>query len=218
MPLPETIAVKYTEEEAEYLSMRPLVRQTFRAPELVDMIVQVAGKDSTRVQQILHAGTIVFHSFRYWWQGFDPDAAALAEILAKYPDADPARPFRSADCTEVILESSGSPPRHSLSITKESAAKSNPLRKIARALRNKPTFWQVLMNFAEAAQPRPRYREYSYTRRADLYSVALTPQQIAHLAQEAASHAPRGLRAEILEPPPISQIVFVCPRPTNSSS
>jgi len=215
VPLPETIAVKYTEEEAEYLSMRPLVRQTFRAPELVDMIVQVAGKDSARVQQILRAGTVVFHSFRYWWQGFDPDAAALAEILAKYPDADPARPFRAADCAEVILESSGSPPRHSLSITKESAAKAgNPLQRIARALRNKPTFWQVLMNFAE--EFRARYREYSYTRRADLYSIALTAQQIARLTQEAARHAPRPLRAEILEPPAISQIVFVCPRPNSN--
>jgi hypothetical protein len=212
VPLPETIAVKYTEEEAEYLSMRPLVRQTFRAPELVDMIVQVAGKDSTRVQQILRAGTIVFHSFRYWWQGFDPDATALAELLAKYPDADPARPFHSGDCTEVILESSGAPPRHALRITKESAAKSSPLQKIARALSNKPSFWQVLMNFAEEAQPRPRYREYSYTRRADLYSIALTPAQIARLAQEAARHAPRTLRAEMLEPPAISQIVFLCPR------
>ena len=219
MPLPETIAVKYTEEEAEYLSMRPLVRQTFRAPELVDMIVHVAGKDSTRVQQILRAGTIVFHSFRYWWPPFEPDPAALAEILAKYPDADPARPFESADCSEVILESSGSPPRHSLSITEDSIAKAtNPLHKIARTLRNKPTFWQVLMNFAEAAQTRPRYREYSYSRRADLYSIALTAQQISHLNQAAAHHAPRSLRAEILEPPPISQIVFVCPRPANSSS
>jgi hypothetical protein len=177
------------------------------------MIVQVTGKDSARVQQILRAGTIVFHSFRYWWQGFDPDAAALAEILAKYPDADPARPFRAADCSEVILESSGSPPRHSLRITKESAAKSSPLRKITRALRHQPSFWQILMNFAEEAQPRPRYREYSYTCRADLYSIALTPAQIAHLAQEATRHAPRPLRAEILEPPAISQIVFVCPRP-----
>jgi hypothetical protein len=211
VPLPETIAVKYTEEEAEYLSMRPLVRQTFRAPELVDMIVQVAGKDSVRVQQILRAGTVVFHSFRYWWPPFDPDPAALAEILAKYPDADPARPFRPADCHEVILESSGSPPRHSLSITKESAAKSSPLRKIARALRRQPSFWQILMNVAE--EFRPRYREYSYTRRADLYSIALTPAQIARLTQEAARHAPRPLRAEILEPPAISQIVFVCPRP-----
>ena len=214
MPLPETIAIKYTEEEAEYLSMRPLVRQTFRAPELVDMIVQVAGKDPARVQQILRAGTVVFHSFRYWWQGFDPDQAALAELLAQYPDADPARPFRSADCTEVILESSGSPPRHSLRITRATAAKSSPLQKIARALRHQPSFWQILMNFAEAAQPRPRYREYSYTRRADLYSIALTPAQIARLTQEAARHAPRPLRAELLEPPAISQIVFLCPRPT----
>jgi hypothetical protein len=211
VPLPETIAVKYTEEEAEYLSMRPLVRQTFRAPELVDMIVQVAGKDSARVQQILRAGTIVFHSFRYWWQGFDPDTAALAEILAKYPDADPSRPFRAADCAEAILESSGSPPRHSLRITSESAAKVSPLRKFARALRRQPTFWQVLMNFGE--EVRPRYREYSYTRRADLYSIALNAQQIARLAQEATRHAPRTLRAELLEPPAISQIVFVCPRP-----
>ncbi|HXN29492.1 MAG TPA: hypothetical protein VN902_20375 [Candidatus Acidoferrales bacterium] len=212
MPLPETIAVKYTEEEAEYLSMRPLVRQTFRAAELVDMIVQVAGKDSARVQQILRAGTIVFHSFRYWWQGFDPDAVALAEILARYPDAEPARSFRAADCVEVVLESSGSPPRHSLRITKESATKASPLQKIARALRNKPSFWQVLMNFAEEA--RPRYREYSYTRRADLYSIALTPAQTARLAHEAAHHAPRTLRAELREPPAISQIVFICARPT----
>ena len=219
MPLPETISVKYTEEEAEYLSMRPLVRQTFRAPELVDMIVQVAGKDPARVQQILRAGTVVFHSFRYWWQGFDPDQSALAEILATYPDADPARPFRAADCTEVILESSGSPPRHSLRITRAAAAKSSPLQKITRALRHQPSFWQILMNFADEAQaqpqPRPRYREYSYTRRADLYSIALTPAQIARLTQEAARHAPRPLRAELLEPPAISQIVFLCPRATN---
>jgi hypothetical protein len=213
VPLTETIDVKYTEEEAEYLSMRPLVRQTFRAPELVDMIVQVAGKDPARVQQILRAGTVVFHSFRYWWQGFDPDAAALAAILAQYPDADPSRPFRAADCAEVTLESSGSPPRHSLRITPQSAAKASPLKKIARALRRQPTFWQVLMNFAEAA--RPRYREYSYTRRGDLYSIVLTAAQIAHLAQEAARHAPRTLRAEVLEPPAISQIVFLCPRSTN---
>jgi hypothetical protein len=214
VPLPETIAVKYTEEEAEYLSMRPLVRQTFRAPELVDMIVQVTGKDSARVQQILRAGTIVFHSFRYWWPPLDPDAAALAELLAQYPDADPARPFRPADCTEVILESSGSPPRHSLSITKDSVAKAtSPLQKLARALRNKPTFWQALMNFAAEAQPHPpRYREYSYSRRADLYCIALTPAQIARLAQEAFRHAPRTIRTELLQPPAVSQIVFLCPR------
>jgi hypothetical protein len=107
--LPEIIPVKYTEEEAEYLSMRPLVRQEFRSAELVDMIVQVAGKDPLRVQKILGAGTIVFHSFRYWWTGFEADAAALSEILTKYPDADPQRIFRAEDCNEVILESCSLP-------------------------------------------------------------------------------------------------------------
>jgi hypothetical protein len=215
VPLPETITVKYTEEEAEYLSMRPLVRQTFRAPELVDMIVQVSGKDSARVQQILRAGTIVFHSFRYWWPPFEPDPAALAEILATYPDADPARSFRSADCVEVILESSGSPPRHSLRITSQSAAKAaGPLSSIARALRRAPSFWAALMNFADDAHP--RYREYSYTRRADVYSVALTADQLAHLGHELARRAPRRLRAELRDLPTISQIVFVCPRAPQS--
>jgi hypothetical protein len=109
VPLPETIPVKYTEEEAEYISMRPLVRQEFRSAELVDMVVQVAGKDPDRVQKILSAGTIVFHSFRYWWAGFEADTTALNEILRKYPDADPQRAFRAEDCTEVILESRISP-------------------------------------------------------------------------------------------------------------
>jgi hypothetical protein len=71
------------------------------------MIVQVAGKDPGRVQKILGAGTIVFHSFRYWWAGFEADSAALNEILKKYPDADPQRTFRAEDCKEVILESRG---------------------------------------------------------------------------------------------------------------
>ncbi len=73
MPLPETIRVKYTEEEAEYVSIRPLVQQEFRGAELVDMILSVTGKDVARIQQILRSGTIVFHSYRYWWQGFEAE-------------------------------------------------------------------------------------------------------------------------------------------------
>jgi hypothetical protein len=71
--LPETIPVRYTEEEAEYLSVRPVVRQTFRLQELVDMVLSVTGKDLARVRQILRSGTVVFHFYRYWWQGFEAD-------------------------------------------------------------------------------------------------------------------------------------------------
>jgi len=62
VPLPDSIPVKYTEEEAEYLSVRPVVRQAFSSTELVDMVVSVAGKDLARVQKILSAGTVVFRA------------------------------------------------------------------------------------------------------------------------------------------------------------
>jgi hypothetical protein len=196
--LPETIVVKYTEEEAEYLSMRPVVRQTFRAAELVDMIVRVSGKDSERVQQILRSGTIVFHSFRYWWQGFEPDVAA-------YPDSDAARSFRSEDCTEIILESSGSPARHSLRVMREEASK-------RRVLRTR-SFWDALIDFTKASVP--RYREYSYALDGDIYTVALTAEQTARLARDASRYAPRALRSDLAgilsAGVAISQMVFVCP-------
>ncbi len=208
MPLPETIPVKYTEEEAEYLSVRPLVRQEFRSAELVDMVVRVAGKDLARVQKILSSGTIVFHSFRYWWTGFEADPAALSEILKKYPDADPQRAFRAEDCNEVILQSGGSlavrgsPPRHSLRLRREEANK----RKLLRSR----TVWDILMNLARATAP--SYREYSYSLRGDIYSLGLSPEQVARLAREAAQAAPRALRAELAALPSMSQIIFICPR------
>ncbi|MGA8224127.1 MAG: hypothetical protein WB780_20945 [Candidatus Acidiferrales bacterium] len=202
MPLPETIPAKYSEDEASSISMRPLVRQTFRAAELVDMIVSVAGKDSHRVQQILRSGTIVFHAYRYWWQGFEPDLAALADLLARYPDPDPARPFRPQDCTEVILESSGTLPRHSLRLRREEAARKRLFR--ARSL------WDALLTAASEAPP--HYREYSYAQRADIYAAPLDAAALTRLTREAAQYSPRSLRAQLTHLASMSQIVFVCPR------
>jgi hypothetical protein len=204
MPLPETIPVKYSEDEAEFISMRPLVRQTFRSSEFVDMIVRVAGKDLHRIQQIIRSGTIVFHSYRYWWQGFEAGPAELAEILAGYPDPDPARPFRPQDCTEAILESggAGAPARHSLRLRREDAGRKGLFR--SRSL------WDALLDLAREAPP--TYREYSYAQRADLYVAHLAPQSLARFAREAARLAPRSLRAQLAALPAISQIIFVVPR------
>lgn len=206
MGLPETIAVKYTEEEAEYISMRPVVSQTFRAAELVDMIVRVSGKDSERVQQILRSGTIVFHSFRYWWQGFEPDMAALRAVLASYPDSISSLVFRSEDCSEIILESSGSPPRYSLRISREEARK-------RRLLRSR-SFWDCLMDFTK--ENAPRYMEYSYALHGDTYTAALSAERVARLAREASQYASRTLRGDLAGifggGVAISQVVFVCRR------
>ena len=82
MALPENVAVRYTEDEAEYLSLRPVVRQTFRIAELVDMIVTVTGLDAVRVAQILRSGSVVYHGYRYWWTGFEAEAGDLGAVLA----------------------------------------------------------------------------------------------------------------------------------------
>jgi len=64
--LPESIPVRYTEEDAGYVTVRPIVKQTFRLDELLDMILSVTGKDAARIRQILHSGrlSIIFTAIR----------------------------------------------------------------------------------------------------------------------------------------------------------
>ncbi len=61
MPLPKTIAMRFTEDDAGYVTVRPVVKQTFRLPELADMVVSVTGKNAVRMQQIFRAGTVVYN-------------------------------------------------------------------------------------------------------------------------------------------------------------
>ena len=202
MALPETIPVRYTEEEAEYLSVRPVVRQAFRLQELIDMVLGVTGKDLARIRQILRSGTVVFHFYRYWWPGFEADAEDLAAVLARFPDADPARAFRPEECAAVLLESGGRPARHCLELDRKTAARKPFFRS--------QSLWDCLLAPAEA-QP-PVYQEYSYARRADLYQLEVSPQQTAALLREAARLAPRELRAALRRLPETARLVFVCPR------
>ena len=47
------------------------------------MILTVTGKDSARIRQILRSGTVVFHFYKYWWEGFEMSEAELAPLLAR---------------------------------------------------------------------------------------------------------------------------------------
>ena len=85
MALPEQIAVRYMDEDAGYVSVRPVVKQTFRLNELVDMVVSVAGKDAARVQQIFKSGTVVYNGYRYSWDGIAADLAELEALLNSLP-------------------------------------------------------------------------------------------------------------------------------------
>jgi hypothetical protein len=202
VPLPETIPVRYTEEDAGYVTVRPLVRQTFRLDELLDMILNVAGKDLTRVRQLLHSGTIVYHFYRYSWAGFDADATELAAALAKFPDSDPSRPFTPGTCTNAVFDDAGTNPRHLLDLQREAASR----RRIFRG----QSFWERLLEIA--AEENPAYQKYSYSRHADLYRLALNGENITRIAEAANRLATGPVRSALRVLPGAACIVFVCPR------
>ena len=207
MPLPETIPVRYTDEEAGYVTVRPVMRQTFQIEELLDMILSVTGKDAERVRQILHSGTIVYHFFRYSWIGIDAEETELAAALARFPDADPARPFAPDRCELAILESGGPNPRHILELQRADGSK----RRIFRG----KSFWKRLLEIAE--NEHVAYHAYSYGRHADLYRLDLDGENVLEISQAADRLAPRSLRAALRALDVAASILFVCSRPGNTS-
>jgi hypothetical protein len=202
MPLPETIPVRYTEEEAGYVSFRPVVRQSFRPHELLDMVLSVTGKDVGRIRQILRSGTVVFHSYRYWWTGFDVDEAELAGLLAQFPDPDPSREFRGANCTVIAIESGAVPPRPAVEVQKKAISH--------RRLFRRKSFWDALL--AEGSVGTVTYQGYSFAHHADLYRLDLSPEARARLTVAVAALIPRAKRKELQGIGHAARVVFICPR------
>ena len=202
LTFPETIAVRFTEEEADYLSLRPILRQPFTPEELVGMILTTTGKDPKRIREILHAGTLVYNMYRYWWERLDVAPEAVAEILARFPEADPTRRFRTEECSAVVLEGGSQAPRYSLEIPREEASRKRWFRT--------RSFWDALVELVRERPP--TYAEYSYARRADVYVLPLAPKEIQALSADALRLASRRLRAQIRNLPEMTRIVFLSPR------
>jgi hypothetical protein len=202
VPLPDTIPVRFTEEEAEYVSIRPVRRQIFKLRELIDMVLCVTGRDLPRVQQILRTGTIVFHFYRYWWQGFETDAAELSAVLAEFPADDPNRAFSANECAIVVLESAVKG-RPAFDVKKTDADH--------KSLFAAQSFWDCLLELAQPPQEL-KYGGYSFARRADLYRVELSAEQVARLQRDAGKFASRALRGAIEAMGTVARVIFVCPR------
>jgi len=200
MSLPATIPVRYTEDEAEYVSLRPIVRQTFQLGELVEMILSVSGKDPQRIQQLLAAGSVTYHGYRYWWDGFSADLGELEALLTSYPDAAPLRAFDVARCSVVIFEAGKL--REKVEVSREQGSEGRWLRR-----RN---FWLVVEGLAR--EKTPEYAGYSYDKRADLYAAGLDEGEAVSLAEAAKKYlaGPTATFLNIVKG--ARRVVWVCPR------
>jgi hypothetical protein len=205
MPLPETIAMRLTEDDAGYVTVRPVVRQTFRLAELADMVLSVTGKNASRVQQIFRAGTVVYNGYRYWWDGFASNEDEITGLLALFPDDDPSRLFNPAQVTAVSLEIGGGTQRSLVGIARREAS--------AKRLFHKRSPLEILLSAAKDSTP--RYEKYSHAERADVYRVHLPFEVAASLLKQIMAASPRGLRRKLAALQPPAAILYFIPR-TNS--
>ena len=194
--------MRFTEEDAGYVTVRPVVKQVFRLAELVDMVLSVTGKNISRVQQIFRAGTVVYNGFRYRWEGFRSESAELTALLAPFPDDDPSRPFDGTAATSVALEIGGGTQRSLIELTRQEAS--------AKRLFRNQSPWEILLNATRACGP--RYEKYSHAHRADLYRLHLLPEAALALRNETFDAAPRFLRKKLAGLQPPSALLFFVPR------
>jgi len=208
MPLPETIAIRFTEDDAGYVTVRPVVKQTFRLPELADMVVSVTGKNAVRVQQIFRAGTVVYNGYRYWWDGFASNENEITGLLALFPDDDPSHLFSPSQVTAVSLEIGGGTQRSLVGIVRREAS-------VKRLLRKRSP-WEILLTAAQDSTP--RYEKYSHAQRADVYGVHLSFEVAASLLKQVMAASPRGLRKKLSALQPPAAILFFIPRANSAGT
>ncbi len=172
MALPGTVRVKLSSEAAESISISPVVVQDLPLRDLIEHMLPVAGKDETRIRELLLRGTLVSGASRFRWAGWEVDTESLRELLATFPDSDPAQRFAAARCIRAVLRGA----RQAVEIPREAAARKGWLRRAS--------FWDLLMETAAAADL--QYAGYSYRDRADRFTAVLaTPAAVVLAAGSA---------------------------------
>jgi len=169
MALPEIIRVKLSSEAAGAIDITPVVVQDLPVRELVGHALAIAGKDEPRLLEILSRGTLVSGASRFRWQGWKADPGDLHEVLATFPDPDPARPFSAERCIRAVLRGGLRP----IDAERE-----------AMLARRGGEFWEALM---AAAGPAPPYAGYSYREGADRFLRELDLPGVAAVRAAAAA-------------------------------
>lgn len=197
----QTIAVKFSEDLAQYAEIRSVRHQPMTLHELVGLVLATTGKQPARLQEILRRGTCTYNIYRYWWEGLELDAATLAGILGEFPDPEPVRAFCAEACAWILLVSADEPTPHTLLLERGLASRRRWLRR--------QSFWDALLALAKAKAP--AYRDYSYYHRGDIYACTLDARDLEQLEAGAARLASRGLRQQLARAA-WRELQLFCPR------
>ncbi len=171
LALPETIPTKISSEAAGYVSMTPVARRELPAAELIEHILSVIGKNPKRILEILSRGTFVGGASRFRWEIITATEAELATHLARFPDAEPERPFRAEGCNLIVMHGH----RGNVSLSRDVASE--------KRLFKRRSFWDLLVPALGALSP--SYQRYSYSERADVYQVRLTLESVKEMLEHA---------------------------------
>jgi hypothetical protein len=174
--------VKLSSEAAGAITITPVVLQDLLVRELIEHVLGLAGKDETRIREILLRGTLVSGASRFRWDGFRTDPEDLREALAAFPDPDPSLAFEAGRCLHAVLRGG----RQAIEIPREAAGR--------KGLFQRATFWDALM---EAVAVGAAYAGYSYRNRADRYTHEFSAAEVERLRAASASVRYNTLRDQI---------------------
>ena len=167
MALPQTISCKVSSEAAGYVTTSRVVRQEMPLEELASRILGVSGKNPERVARILERGSLVSGDARYRWVPFRVAAADVSDLLERFPDHEPERPFDGGECVRMAFRGE----RGDFEITREVGRQ--------RRMFRRKTFWDEVIAVVEALSP--VCERYSYSEMADEFSVTLPPDALNRL-------------------------------------
>jgi hypothetical protein len=181
--LPGSVRVKLSSEEAGAVSITRVVVREMPARDLIGLMLDFAGKDTRRIQDLLLRGTFVSGATRYRWQGWQASVEGIAEVLVSFPDPEPTRPFAPERCAQVLLRGPGL----RAEVPREALARTSLFSRI--------TFWDVLLEVA--TEVGLEYAGYSYREQADHYRLAIPQAGRERLVESAKLVRYSALEAQI---------------------
>ena len=175
--------------------MSPVTKLIMTPPELIELILGLTGKDPVRIQEILTHGTFVSGQSRYRWSPLNTTEKELIDLLDRFPDIQPERPFEASLCYLVTFRGR----RGNVHLPREVAEVRRWFKKIS--------YWDALLEILENTEP--RYQTYSYSKHSDVYSTDLSLEMSHALLSKSALLKYTSLVEQLHHTEPIAADAFV---------